>query len=455
MAARTSSGKSASKRTLNAANLKGLGASRLAELLLELAADDANAKRRLRLELAARESPAAVARLARTRLGALRKGKSPIAAKRMPAVLEDLKAHHRAILGTAVKEKPALGLELMWLLVGAAASVRERRSMDPGVWELAEEATNQLGEVARAAKADPETLAEEITATLVEDQWGAAESIPVLAPTLGKAGLAHLKRRMRDESLFRHTRQAALLRIADAEGDVDSFIRLHSAEERKLRRNAAAFARRLCAADRTEEALEALDAAEDRPDPDDYLTDEPPFAWEDARIAALDALGRHDEAQEMRWSVFETTLSAPHLRAWLGRFPEFDDIEAEERAFDHAARFPDATQALEFFVSWPDPGRAAALVLRRAKALDGEQDRILDPAAEALAARHPLAATLVLRSMIEFTLSGSHRDRYKHAARCLAACSGLAPAIAGFRGHPDHGAYVAWLRKKHPYQFDF
>jgi hypothetical protein len=44
----------ASETTLNAKNLAGLGADRLAELLLELAQGDAAAKRGLRMELASR-----------------------------------------------------------------------------------------------------------------------------------------------------------------------------------------------------------------------------------------------------------------------------------------------------------------------------------------------------------------------------------------------------------------
>jgi hypothetical protein len=42
----------ASKTALNAGNLEALGASRLAELLMEISKGDAAIKRRLRLELA-------------------------------------------------------------------------------------------------------------------------------------------------------------------------------------------------------------------------------------------------------------------------------------------------------------------------------------------------------------------------------------------------------------------
>lgn len=50
------------KRTLNAKNLEGLGAERLAELLMDVSADNAAIKRRLRLELAGAEGSGAAPR---------------------------------------------------------------------------------------------------------------------------------------------------------------------------------------------------------------------------------------------------------------------------------------------------------------------------------------------------------------------------------------------------------
>jgi hypothetical protein len=38
----------------------------------------------------------------------------------------------------------------------------------------------------------------------------------------------------------------------------------------------------------------------------------------DLRIAALDALGRKDDAQDQRWAVFQRWLSTDHLRAYMG-----------------------------------------------------------------------------------------------------------------------------------------
>ena len=57
-----------------------------------------------------------------------------------------------------------------------------------------------------------------------------------------------------------------------------------------------------------------------------------PYEWETTRLAVLEALGRSEEAQSFRWACFERSLRADHLRAYLKRLPDFDDIEAEQRA---------------------------------------------------------------------------------------------------------------------------
>ena len=454
MVAKAASRKRASKRTLNAENLKSLGAPRLADLLMEFTANDAGAKRRLRLELAAMGGPETVAKLARARLGALAKAETRIGWKQVPALSDELEAHHRAIMGIAAEEKPAVAIELLLLLIAAAASVRDRSGLVIGYGEVHEEAMRQLGELASVAKPDPEALAEDAFRSLIQGRGYNEPIIPALAPALGPKGLAQLKRRLRERDSTSRSGREALLAIADAEGDVEEFIRLHPPEERKRPRYAAEIARRLLGANRAEEALRVLDEVEGGEDARDVMG-LPDFNWADARIKALDALGRHEEAQEQRWSCFDRSLSMPHLRAWLQRFPGFDGMEAEERAFDHAERFHDETAVLDLFVQWPDLARASSFVLRRGQALKGGNDHLLTPAAEALAARFPLAATLVLRSMIDDTLVKNHDDHFKDAARQLVECAGLAPGITDFRSHPDHDAYVQALREKHRYEYSF
>ncbi len=461
MGAKAASSKRTSKRTLNAENLKSLGAPRLAGLLIELTANDPGAKRRLRLELAAADSPEAVARLAHTRLGSLAKAETRIGWKQMPALYAEMKAHQEAIARSAGQGNPGMALELLWLFIAAAASVRDRCGFDPGIRGLHEEAMRQLGEAAGAAKPDPKALAEDAFRALVAGRSYHLPIIPVLASVLGRDGFAHLKQRLRERDSHSRSGREPLLAIADAEGDVDGYIRLHPSEERKRPHYAADIARRLLGAGRAEEALRTLAAATGGADANDVIG-RPDFGWADARIAALEALGRHADAQNERWTCFDRTLSVEHLRAWLRQFPStFDAMDAEERAFDHAERSHPATDVLEFFLEWPDLGRASALVVRRAKEFDGWRQVALTRAAEALAARFPLAATLVLRSALEFQLDNPERLRKeqrqvaREAARRLTDCAGLAPGIADFGAHPTHGVYVSSLREQHPYAHDF
>ena len=55
--------------------------------------------------------------------------------------------------------------------------------------------------------------------------------------------------------------------------------------------------------------------------------------------------------------------------------------------------------------------------MARTGELDGDHYGLLTPAADALEQRHPLAATLVLRAMIDLSLDAAKYKRYGHAAR--------------------------------------
>ena len=74
---------------------------------------------------------------------------------------------------------------------------------------------------------------------------------------------------------------------------------------------------------------------------------------------------------------------------------------------------------------------------------------MLDPAAQLIEGKHPLAATLLRRAMIEDTLEGAKSTRYKHAARHLLECASIAPSIQDFGVFETHESFVARLRARH------
>ena len=250
----------------------------------------------------------------------------------------------------------------------------------------------------------------------------------------------------------RHGRlvRSALTEIADALGDVDGFAGRYSDEERVNPAIAAAIAERLLAADRASEALATLEGADGAFRQGGHWPD-----WQRVRIEVPDALGRSSDAQEDRWQAFERGLDAGYLRAHLKRLPDFDDIEAEERALGFVSRHSSFHQALAFLIDWPALERAAGLIMARTDELDGDHYWLLTPAADALEQRHPLAATLVLRAMIDLSLDAAKYKRYGHAARHLQTCEHLARRIGDFAGHPNHANYVADLRRPHARKIGF
>lgn len=436
----------ASKSTLTAKNLETLGAERLAELLIEISTGSAVAKRRLRLELAGAQSPKEAGREVAKRLTSIARARSFVNWQNRKPLVTDLESQLLAIKAQIAPADPAEGLALAWRFMQIATPLFERCDDSSGiVIGVFHDACALLGEIALAAGTPPETLADAAVEALRDNGYGQYDGlIAILTPALGAEGLGHLKARIEALAAMRvpvppkgeweavgygsggatyahqmeeRARQSlvrmALKDIADAMGDVDAFIAQYDPATRKVPKIAAEIAARLLAAGRAEDALGFIERAE--VDKSRWV----PHEWQDARIEVLEALDRKAEAQAFRWACFARDLSADYLRSFLKRLPDFEDVEAEDRAMAHAAAHPGLRPALGFFLDWPSPDRAARLLIERHSEIDGNHYEILTPAAEALSARYPLAATLALRAMIDFTLGAGKSSRYQHAARHL------------------------------------
>jgi hypothetical protein len=465
----------ASKKTLNAKNLEALGAERLAELLIEISRGNAAAQRRLRLELAGAASPGEMAQEIRKRLTGLARSRSFVDWHKRKALVADLETQKQAIHQLA-KADAAEALDLFWRFMALASAIVGRCDDSSGaVIGVFQASCRDLGEMARVAKVAPTALAEQACRALMENEYGQYDGlIEVLAPTLGSAGLDHLKQLVlqlsqeplpkprdqdrkvigwgmsgplyADDLAERHRTNVvrmALAAIADAQGDVDTFIAQQSEKARRVPSVAVEIARRLLAAGRTEEAWAAINAADD--DRPGWI----PFELEQTRIAVLEALGRSDEAQAFRWACFKHSLNPDHLRSYLKRLPDFEDLEAEERALSHALGDANVHHALSFLVTWPALDQAVHLVLTRADELNGNFYEILAPAAAALEAKHPLAATVLCRALIDFALEQNRVKRYPHAARHLHECESLATRIKDFGSFEPHDVYLRRLKAHH------
>jgi len=468
--------KMASKIALNTKNLVALGAQRLAELLVEIGTANPAVKRRIRLELAGADSSEEVSKEVRKRLTTIARSRSFIDWQNRKTLVEELETQRRAIVEQVAITDPAEAHELMWRFLSIANPVFSRCDDSSGtVISIFHGACRDLGEIARTAKAAPETLAGRAFSALNENDYGQYdELIRVLSPALGPTGLENLKKRfielskapaekpkVKDRKVIGwgsggplyadeiaanrrgSTIRLALQEIADAQGDVDAFIAQQSEAAKTVPRVAAEIAERLLEAGRVNEAWSAINAVDEKKP--GWI----PFEWEQVRLNVMETLGRNNEAQAFRWQCFERTLSIAHLRAYLKRIPDFEDLEAEERAISYALKYSSVHQALAFLMSWPALDKAATLVTQRSGELNGDNYEILSPAADALTAKYPLAATLLLRAMIDFTLKKGRASRYRHAARHLAECASLAAAIGDFGTFEPHQEYSNRLKQEH------
>lgn len=471
-----------SKKTLNKANLEKLGAEKLAELVMDLVQGSATLQRRVRMELSAARGSKDVAVDIRKRFAALRRSTSFVDWSKQRALVKDLTGLLQMIETTILPQDADEAFELLWSFLQLAPSIHERTDDSNGaVGDVMREAVDIISQSSSRISVDPKVLAERILDAVAQADYGEFDGIiPAMADALGGDGLEHLKQITEawaaapptehelaryqgiglstapSDSVLRHrqgTRSIILADVADAQGDVDAYMARYSAEQLTYGTIAPDVARRLLEAGRNEEAFDIVNRAR-------AAEDGKPFRMhhhdlDEVYEECLEKLGRLDELKRHLWDTFEQSLGARSLRKYLKLLPDFDDVEAEEKALDLAEAHPDFDAALSLLVGWPSHERAARIVTARAHELDGNAYHMLTPAANALEARYPLAATLMRRAMIQDTLDGGKAKRYRYAVRHLAECQSCDPAIGDYRGFPQHEQFIAALKQKHGRKYGF
>ena len=452
-----------SKSALNLTNLEALGSTRLAELLLDVATGDANTKRRLRMELAGDESPSKLSVAIRKRLSAIGGTERYIGWRALKPFMADLDAQREFIVRLAEFDTPD-ALELAWQFLGLCTTVLERTTDPSGdVLAIFQRMASDIGGMATAATTLPKTFIADLHEAIRVNVYGQSDGLILsVADTIGHNGLTHLDaslhaspplasskghpgrrvsrwvrgRTLETETIARRRPKDILwladVEIADGLGDVDRYIGLQS--DPAAPAVAAAIAERLIGVGRAEEALKRIDQLANR---DRTFPENSPYL----RLCALEALGRDEEAQAFRWQVFTQILDSAILRDYLKRLPDFDDVEAEERAMNWALCFPDALSALRFLTAWPAPAAAASLVIARADEIDGGNIAELQSAADKLAPRYPLAGVLVLRLVVEHILANQLTGDYEAAGHLLADLGRLSARVPDWQGKADDARF--------------
>ena len=465
------------KLVLNESALAGLGPEKLSRLIIDEAERNPAFRRLVSAALAATHGPKAVATIIDKRLAGLARAKNFVDWEKAKALTADIAATSKIILDELAPADPDAAFDRLLRLLAGSDRVFERVDDSSGrLAEIYRAAAAGLPDLAarldaKAKSALPSLLSECILADdygLIGDQLPRifahlpdqaiedfdtrfAKATPTNGP-LNNDQSSDWRRQARLRQII-HLRQA----IADHRGDVDAFIALERALP-EATRDAMAVARRLAAAGRHAEALHWVRKpakAGLKYLRSDDLADGTPIGdfAEGARtrleIQILEEMGDRQAAQDLRWATFAAELDVELLRDYIDRLPDFEEFDALDRAFALASGSAQKYRALRFFLVWPRLDLAAKLVLDRRGAWEGRHYDALLPAAEALEADHPGAATLLLRALLDDILDRGRSPAYGHAARYLAKLDALAAQTDHVAAEEPHEAYRNKLVKKH------
>ncbi|WEZ84278.1 hypothetical protein P6U16_06365 [Rhizobium sp. 32-5/1] len=461
--------KAAKKPKLDKAGLTVLGLERLIDIALDESALNVAFKKRVSAALAGISGGDAVAKLVDSRLDTLEKARTRIKGQRERLFGKELES----LLATIVKEfgpvAPSMALERLARFVFGYETITDRANDASGrIAKIYGQACEAAGDLAKALK--PEDAAR-ITALLTPRLKGADYyGFDTLLAMRIAAGLSDDVLKAWDEMLagkkvpagspylpaFVFVRRA----IADARNDVDSHIAIEESLPEELR-EPKLLAARLYEAGRFAEALvwvrrprKARLGFARRAELYAGSIPVPPDARR-LEAAILDGVKDRTASQAVRWAVFEERLDAGMLREYIAKAGDFEEFEALDKAFAFIERHPDVNAALAFYLEWPRLDLAARYVTRRADIWDGRFSDALSPAAEALEADHPAAATILYRAMLDHILRAGLSEAYADAAAYLARLTDLAGQFQTETGQMTHGAYVESLRQKHGRRFGF
>ena len=459
---------------LTTEKLKDLGADKLAQLVLDEAERNAGFRRQVKAALAGKSGPAAIAKLIDRRLSGLARAKSFIEWDKARAFADDLRSLTDTITAELGPADPAMAIDRLLRFIATHEQVFERVDDSSGriqdVYYQAITATGDLTPSLSAAEAD--LLPEKIMIALGETTHGyLADITDIVAPNLTQDSLARWDADLKDAITARQVEEAAReadgwvysmtsqwagmrQTIASARGDIDLLVEIEAKKQPHMQ-DTLGIAAQLLEAGRS---IEALDWVR-KPGRRVFGAAENDLSLARVSLEAriLEVTGDQPGAQALRWRCFEATLSADILRAYLRQLPDFEDVEAEDRALTLALEKAEPEAALHFFLDWPRHDLAAQLIVEHPHRWDGGDWHILPKVAALLEHDHPLAAAILYRALLDDILDRARSKAYGHGAKYLGKLALLADEVDPARpsGMIDHATYLAKLKKAHPRKSGF
>jgi hypothetical protein len=458
----------ARKPALTTDALNDLGADKLARLVMDEAERNPGFRRQVKAALAGKSGPEGITKLIDRRLAGLARAKSFIEWDKARAFADDLRSVTDTIVSELGPAAPALAVDRLLRFIASHERVFERVDDSSGsVQDIYYQAITATGGLA-AGLSHPEAdaLPEKIMAALGESTHGYLTDVTeAIAPHLPQDTLvrwdadldiaiserkATEAARNSDDWFYSMTSQWNKMRqtIAAARGDIDLIIALET-EKQPHMQDTLGIAAKLLDAGRYAEAIDWVRKPGRRTFRQANTDLSPVRVSLEAQI--LDAMGDKAAAQVLRWRCFEVNLSADILREYLKQLPDFEDIEAEQRAHAFVFEKGAPNAALQFFLDWPQYDLAAKLIVSHPHHWNGGHWHFLPKVAGLLEHDYPLAATIIYRALLDDILDRARSKAYGHGAKYLEKLTLLAQEADPLRPDiiTDHAKYLVTLKKTH------
>jgi hypothetical protein len=316
----------AGRPSLNVRSLEALGATRLAELLLQHTEGNAAARRALRLSLAETRGPQEMAQEVRKRLATLDRSGRWLDRRAFAPVLAELESQRQAITTGIGSQAPALAVELLWRLLELAPSLLDRVDDSDGAGlALFHRASADLGRLACLARLPVVALADQVAEAVLDNREGQYDLlVSHLAEALTPEGLWQLRQRLEQERPVINRPDELLVEDEPDEAEEEGvLVPAHAIDPYGLHPGALAWD-----GDADEEPFGAgsddglIGSFEPGDDDDDEQASDPWQRRQDVRLAMLaiaDGLGEAEAYQAEYRDHAPAALERPRLVARIAR----------------------------------------------------------------------------------------------------------------------------------------
>jgi hypothetical protein len=455
------------KARLDTKGLTALGLEKLVEILLEESVANKALKARLQAALAGTSGPEDIILLIDKRLDTLESAKTSINGARARDLTVELSAFIRNIQSELGSIDQFAAFERLMRVMALRTAIEHRLKSDSA--RLMKVFTDLEGVLAELLPTLPEEAQLRAVETLEKDRkrdrYG--ERSDFFAAMLG--GMAKPAADAWQgilEGQFKAGETGPFLsrllqRLYLKNGDLDAYITLEKARPEN-RQDSFAVAAMLHQAARLSEALDWVrkktTGIRTLPVNGVATSVGPDYQARERRLLEaeiLDGLKQRDAAQAIRWQEFLKTLDASILRRYIAKLDDFAEFDELDKAFAAVLQSQEIYPALDFLVEWPRLDLAAEHTLKHTKKWDGREYEYLTPAADALASKDPVAATILYRALLNAILIPSNGEAYPHAARYLTALADLSSLLPEQLPFESHAAFIDEIRRRHGRKHSF